>query len=60
MNIIAAKIENDVVVDLIVIGDPKGIQWAIDKIGGTWVSGDNAKIGDTYVNGVFVSPPVEE
>lgn len=60
MNILAAKIEDGVVTNIIVIGDPNGVQWAIDRIGGTWVPGEGAKIGDTYVDGIFVSPPFEE
>lgn len=58
----AARIENGLVVDVIVIGDPAGLAWAVANIGGEWVDGTGGNIGDRYIDGQFVrpTPPVED
>jgi hypothetical protein len=45
---IYAVIENDLVIN-VVISDSK-----LDE---SWVLSDSAKIGDSYINNVFISPP---
>lgn len=57
----AARIENGIVVDVIVIGDPAGLAWAVSNLGGEWVDGTGGNIGDAYIDGAFVPPmPPEE
>jgi hypothetical protein len=57
---IAAKIENGTVVDLIVIGDPSGLAWAMQNLGGEWVNGIGAEIGYVYVDGSFIPQLLSE
>jgi hypothetical protein len=53
----AARIESGIVVAVIEIGDPRGVAWAIENIGGQWVNGEGAEIGYAYTGGSFVRPP---
>jgi hypothetical protein len=52
----AAKIENNIVVDIIVIGDPAGLAWAQANLCGEWVDGTGGSIGDRYEHGEFIKP----
>lgn len=64
-----AKIVDNVVVDLIVVGDPGGAQWCIDYLGGLWIEtqqdgsthGKYASIGDLYdpITDTFSTPEVD-
>jgi hypothetical protein len=52
----AARIQNGIVVDMIVIGDPSGLHWARTNLDGEWVDGTGGAIGDRYENGKFIKP----
>jgi hypothetical protein len=57
----AAQIKNMIVVNVIVIGDPAGLAWAVSNLGGEWVDGVGAEVGYAYINGNFFPPmPPEE
>jgi hypothetical protein len=58
----AAKIENGIVVSVIVVGDPAGVEWAMQNLGGEWVNGIGAEIGYAYADGLFIppSPPQDD
>lgn len=52
----AARIESEIVVAVIEIGDPRGLAWAMQNLGGEWVDGVGAQIGYAYRDGAFIPP----
>ena len=50
---ICAKIENDIVVNVIVCDNP---QWATQNLGGEWILAESAGIGYKYENGELIRP----
>jgi len=57
---IAARIQDGVVIDLIIVGDPGGLDWVRSNLDGEWVDGAGGAIGDSYINGAFIHPPPQE
>jgi hypothetical protein len=53
---IAARIQDGVVIDLIIVGDPGGLDWVNSNLDGEWVDGTGGAIGDRYIDGQFVRP----
>jgi hypothetical protein len=51
-----AQIENGIVVSVIVVGDPAGVEWATRNLPGQWVDGAGAEIGYAYQDGAFIPP----
>lgn len=68
-SIYCAKIVNNVVVDLIIVGDPDGMAWCKANLPGTWIQtypdgaarGKFAAVGDLYnpETDTFSSPEVD-
>ena len=53
-----AKIENGLVTQIIVCND---VNWANDRLGGTWIACDNAVgIGFSYSDENGFEPPIQE
>lgn len=53
-----AKIQNEVVVDVLIANMPDAVSWCNSNMIGTYVNGEpDANIGDGYQDGTFIKPP---